>query len=56
MSGVDARVRRQHEAVQHQGLPMTCATQTFLDLAGDLDLVDLVVLGDSLVRAGVADA
>jgi len=40
--------------VQHGGLPLTCATQTFLDLAGDLDLVDLVVLGDSLVRTGVA--
>ena len=54
VSGVDARVRRQHETVQHGGCPMTCATQTFLDLAGDLDLVDLVVLGDSLVRTGVA--
>ena len=54
VSGVDARVRRQHETVQHGGLPLTCATQTFLDLAGDLDLVDLVVLGDSLVRSGVA--
>ena len=32
---------------------MTSPTQTFVDLAGDLDLVDLVVLGDSLVRAGV---
>ena len=54
VSGVDARVRRQRDAVQHHGLPMTSPTQTFLDLAGDLDLVDLVVLGDSLVRAGVA--
>ncbi len=34
------------------GQPVTAATRTFLDLAGCLDLVDLVVLGDSLVHAG----
>jgi very-short-patch-repair endonuclease len=33
---------------------MTSPAQTFLDLADDLDLVDMVVVGDSLVRAGVA--
>ncbi len=54
ISGVDARVRRRSTRVCHNGLPMTTPAQTFLDLAGDLDLVDLVVLGDSLVRAGVA--
>lgn len=32
------------------GLPVTTAEDTFLDLAGELGLVDLVVLGDSLVR------
>lgn len=53
VSGVDARVRRAPGAELHHGLPVTSPTQTFLDLAGDLDLVDLVVLGDSLVRAGV---
>lgn len=34
------------------GQPVTDAAQTFLDLAGTLDLIDLVVLGDSLVQAG----
>jgi hypothetical protein len=52
VAGVDARVRRAPDAALHHGLPVTSPTQTFLDLA-DLDLVDLVVLGDSLVRAGV---
>jgi hypothetical protein len=33
------------------GLAITTPSQTFLDLAGSLDLVDLVVLGDSLVKA-----
>lgn len=34
-----------------RGLPMSTAIQTFLDLAGlGLDLIDLVVLGDSLVK------
>ena len=56
VSGVDARVRRRPEAVVHNGLPMTSPAQTFLDLADDLDLVDLVVVGDSLVRAGVDEA
>jgi hypothetical protein len=32
-------------------LRVTSPAQTFLDLAGSLDLVDLVVLGDSLVKA-----
>jgi hypothetical protein len=32
-------------------LRVTNPAQTFLDLAGSLDLVDLVVLGDSLVKA-----
>lgn len=33
-----------------QGLRMSSPTQTFLELAGSLDLVELVVLGDSLVK------
>ena len=33
------------------GLRLTTPAQTFLDLAADLTLVDLVALGDSLVRA-----
>jgi hypothetical protein len=33
-----------------RGVPVTTPMQTFLDLATVLDLVDLVVLGDSLVR------
>lgn len=36
--------------VQLRGVPVTSPEDTFLDLAGALDLVDLVVLGDSLVR------
>jgi hypothetical protein len=37
---------------RHRGLPIATPTQTFLDLAGaGLTLVDLVVLGDSLVKA-----
>lgn len=35
-----------------RGVRVTTAADTFIDLAGCLDLVDLVVLGDSLVRAG----
>jgi hypothetical protein len=39
--------------IHHQGLPMSTPAQTFLDLAGvGLTLLDLVVLGDSLVKAG----
>jgi very-short-patch-repair endonuclease len=36
----------------HRGLPVTSAERTFLDLGRWCDLVDLVGLGDSLVRAG----
>jgi hypothetical protein len=34
-----------------RGLAISSPTQTFLDLACTLDLVDLIVLGDSLVKA-----
>lgn len=40
---------RQH-VVRRMGLPMTAPMQTFLDMSHVLSLVDLVVLGDSLVR------
>lgn len=33
-----------------RGVPVTSPTHTFLDLVGHLELVDLVILGDSLVR------
>lgn len=35
-----------------RGVPVTLPAETFLDLARLLDLVELVVLGDSLVRRG----
>lgn len=38
--------------VRFRGFPVTSPVDTFLDLAAVLDLVDLVVLGDSLVRRG----
>ncbi|MER7073587.1 hypothetical protein [Terrabacter sp. NPDC000476] len=38
---------------RRRGLPVTSPERTFLDLAAELDLVDLVVLGDSLVHVGV---
>jgi len=40
--------------VVFQGVPLTSPTDTFLDLVDDLGLVDLVVLGASLVRRGRA--
>ncbi|GAA2741948.1 hypothetical protein GCM10009868_09990 [Terrabacter aerolatus] len=40
---------RQH-VVSWMGLPMTAPAQTFLDMSHLLGLVDVVVLGDSLVR------
>lgn len=44
------RYRREPETALHRGLHLTSPAQTFLDLATELDLVDMVVLGDSLVR------
>jgi hypothetical protein len=49
---------RAHRASSHasvalyRGIPMSTPPQCVLDLAAELSLVDLVVLGDSLVRAG----
>ena len=39
------------ESATRHGLPVTTSEQTFLDLAAYCDLVQLVALGDSLVRA-----
>ncbi|QDO88949.1 hypothetical protein FNH13_11970 [Ornithinimicrobium ciconiae] len=38
------------DPVSFRGMPVTSALDTFLDLARVLDLVDLVILGDSLVK------
>jgi hypothetical protein len=46
------RVRAGAQVTVHHGIPLTTPVQTFLDLGLYLDLVDLVVLGDSLVKAG----
>lgn len=40
------------QATRFRGQPLTTAVDTFLDLAAYLNLVDLVILGDSLVRRG----
>ena len=53
VDGIDARVRHRVQMGRHHGLPLTSPGQTFHDLAEDLDLVDLVVVGDSLVRSGL---
>jgi hypothetical protein len=50
VTGIDARVRAVGEVAWRHGVPLTSPAQTFRDLAGELDLVELVVLGDSLVR------
>lgn len=51
VAGIRTHVGVRGRAVsRRQGIPVTSSEQTFLDLAEDVDLVDLVVLGDSLVR------
>jgi hypothetical protein len=47
------RTRHEVPVRRRYALPVTSAVRTFLDLAGALDLVELVVLGDSLVARGV---
>lgn len=42
--------RSSHTPTRFRGLPITTPEDTFVDLAAYLPLVDLVVLGDSLVR------
>ena len=39
-----------------RSLPVTTPEQTFLDMAATLDVVALVVLGDSLIKAGRTSA
>jgi very-short-patch-repair endonuclease len=45
-------INRRATVVTHAGVPVSSPVQTFLDLASALDLVDLVVFGDSMVSAG----
>lgn len=45
------RVVRPPTPSRRRGLPVTSPEQTFIDLAHSCDLVQLVILGDSLVRA-----
>jgi very-short-patch-repair endonuclease len=55
--GVKAHARVEGTAVtRFRNLPVTTPEQTFLDLATALDLVALVVLGDSLIKAGRTSA
>lgn len=46
------RVTTMPPSVRRRGFPVTSPERTFLDMGRWSDLVDLVVLGDSLVRAG----
>ena len=46
------RLNRLAKSSGHYGLRVSSPEQTFIDLACSLSLVDLVVLGDSLVKAG----
>lgn len=50
--GIDARRSAHPSHARMGGVLVTTAEVTFTDLAGELSLVDLVVLGDSLVKAG----
>lgn len=51
--GMKAHARRSgRRFTTHEGVRLTTPSWTFLDLSDDLSLVDLVVLGDSLVKAG----
>lgn len=43
------------ELWQASGVPLTAPSRTFVDLAGSLDLLDLVILGDALVEARRVD-
>ena len=52
--GIVARRSRHPTHARLGGLLLTTAEDTFLDLGAELSLVDLVVLGDSLVGAGKA--
>jgi very-short-patch-repair endonuclease len=51
--GACVHVDHNAEVVLIDGVRVSSGRQTFLDLAGLLELVDLVVVGDALVRAGL---
>lgn len=51
LDGVDARGTSSDQVVLLDGRRITTPAQTFCELATELDLVDLAILGDSLVRA-----
>lgn len=54
VGGIRTRERKKRpESSSRHGVPITTPEQTFLDMAGELDLVQLVVLGDRLVRRKV---
>jgi hypothetical protein len=52
--GLRCHVRPDLQTRRVDGIPLTSPEQTFVDLAGHLSLVDLVVLGDSFVHRKVA--
>lgn len=56
--GIFAHVARPEAATtRFRGLPISTPEQTFLDIAGSgADLIELVILGDSLVKAGRCSA
>jgi hypothetical protein len=48
---IKSHVTKRPRAVEHvRGIPVTHPYATFIELAGTLSLVDLVVLGDALIR------
>lgn len=51
-AGALVHVDRNAAVVTIDGVRVSSRRQTFLDLAGTLDLVDLVVVGDAVVRSG----
>lgn len=52
VAGIDARRGVLTATARWRGIPVTCGEDTFTGMATDLGLVELVVLGDSLVKAG----
>lgn len=51
--GINAHLASaQHATTTLGGIPISTPEQTFVDLACGIDLVDLVILGDSLLQAG----
>lgn len=51
VAGIDARRGALTAKARWRGIPVSSAEDTFTDIAADLGLVDLIVLGDSLVKA-----